>query len=103
MAMLLRRVGHQVDTAFDGVEAVERAETFRPDVMLLDLGMPRMNGYDVCRSIRQKPWGKDILIVALTGWGQDLDRKNSRDAGFDEHLVKPVNPLVLDEVIAANS
>jgi CheY-like chemotaxis protein len=68
--------------------------------MLLDLGMPEMNGYDVCRSIRQTPWGKGIRIVALTGWGQEQDRRNTREAGFDAHLVKPVDVSALKEMLA---
>ena len=60
-------------------------------MILLDVGMPRMNGYDACRAIRQQPWGKSIAIIAMTGWGQDDDRRKSREAGFDHHLVKPVD------------
>jgi signal transduction histidine kinase/CheY-like chemotaxis protein len=101
LAMLLKLGGHQVATAYDGIEAVEKAASYRPDVMLLDLGMPGKNGYDVCRSIRQEPWGKDIRIVALTGWGQEQDRQKTREAGFDEHLVKPVSATALNEVLAA--
>jgi DNA-binding response OmpR family regulator len=70
-------------------EAVEAAERFRPDVMLLDIGLPKLNGFDVCRRIRGQPWGKSIVMVALTGWGQEEDRRKSTDAGFDHHMVKP--------------
>ncbi len=101
LAMLLRLSGHEVETAHDGPEAIARAEALRPDVILLDLGLPGMSGYDVCRSIRQTPWGKNIRIVALTGWGQEQDRQSTREAGFDAHLVKPADPTVLDKVIAA--
>jgi CheY-like chemotaxis protein len=80
-------------------QAIEKAEQWRPQVMLLDIGMPEMNGYDVCRTIRQAPWGKDIRIVALTGWGQDQDRRRTREAGFDSHLVKPVDPKVLADAV----
>jgi signal transduction histidine kinase len=100
LALLLRYGGHVVETAYDGRQAIEKAEVWRPDVMLLDLGMPEINGYDVCRAIRQTTWGKDIQIVALTGWGQEQDRRNTRDAGFDAHLVKPVDPKVLGDVLA---
>jgi CheY-like chemotaxis protein len=103
MAKLLRLKGHDVETAFDGPEAITKAQAYRPDVMLLDIGMPGMNGYDVCRSIRQTPWGKDLRIVALTGWGQDQDRRNTREAGFDDHIVKPVDPGALDQLLAARS
>jgi PAS domain S-box-containing protein len=100
LALLLKLGGHQVDTAYDGVEAVRKAEANRPEVILLDIGMPGMNGYDVCRSIRNEPWGKEIRIVALTGWGQDQDHRNTRDAGFDHHLVKPVTASALHEALA---
>ena len=103
VAMLLRLSGHEVETAYDGMKAVEKAESYQPDIMLLDIGLPGMNGYDVCRSIRQQPWGKAIRIVALTGWGQDQDRRNAREAGFDDHLVKPVDPQTLRQAIAAQS
>ena len=83
--------GHETHTAFDGLQAVEAAAAFRPDVVLLDIGLPKLNGYDACRRIRSQPWGKDIGIVALTGWGQADDRKNSEEAGFNGHMVKPVD------------
>jgi CheY-like chemotaxis protein/two-component sensor histidine kinase len=95
LAMVLRAAGHATATAHDGVEAVERAEHFRPDVILLDIGLPRMNGHEACRSIRALPWARDLFIVALTGWGQEADRQQTRDAGFDLHLVKPVDPAGL--------
>jgi signal transduction histidine kinase/CheY-like chemotaxis protein len=100
LALLLKHRGHVVETAFDGAEAIKKAESWRPEVMLLDLGMPEMNGYEVCRSIRQRPWGRGIRIVALTGWGQERDRQNTRDAGFDAHLVKPVDVGLLGEVLS---
>jgi CheY-like chemotaxis protein len=100
LALLLRVSGHEVATAYNGIEAIEKADSYRPDVILLDIGLPGMNGYDVCRSIRQKSWGKDIRIVALTGWGQDQDRKNTHEAGFDHHLVKPVTANALSDVLA---
>jgi CheY-like chemotaxis protein len=90
MAMLFDTSGNETLTAYDGAEAVEAAETFRPDVILLDIGLPKMNGYEACRKIRQQPWGKDIIVIALTGWGQERDRQKSKDAGFNGHLVKPV-------------
>jgi CheY-like chemotaxis protein len=82
---------------------MEKADSYRPDIMLLDIGMPGMNGYDVCRAIRQTPWGKSIRIVALTGWGQEQDRRNAREAGFDDHLVKPVDPQVLRRAVSTKS
>jgi CheY-like chemotaxis protein len=81
--------------------AVEAAERFRPDLILLDIGLPGMNGYEVCRRIRAQPWGGDVVIVALTGWGQDEDRRRSRDAGFDHHVIKPVAYASLMELLTA--
>jgi PAS domain S-box-containing protein len=91
LALLLSMSGHETQAAYDGVEAVKSAEAFRPDVILLDIGMPKMNGYDACRAIREQPWGKSILMIALTGWGQEGDRRLSTAADFDHHLVKPVD------------
>ena len=98
--MLLGLTGHEVHTAYDGEEAVIAAEKFRPEVALLDIGMPRLNGYDACRRIREKPWGKDIFLIALTGWGQEDDRRRTEEAGFNCHMVKPVNPRDLMKVLA---
>jgi CheY-like chemotaxis protein/two-component sensor histidine kinase len=100
MAMLLKVTGHQTQIAYDGLEAVEAAESFRPEVVLLDIGLPKLNGYETAVAIRQQPWGKDMLLVALTGWGQDDDRQKSKDAGFDAHLVKPVEHSVLAKLLA---
>jgi PAS domain S-box-containing protein len=91
LAMLLQMEGDETTTAYDGAEAVQRAGEFRPDIVLLDIGMPRMNGYNACRAIRAAPGGGGITIIALTGWGQADDRRQSREAGFDGHLVKPVD------------
>ena len=91
LATLLRVTGHEAITAHDGVEALATAERFRPEVVFLDIGMPRMNGYDAARRIRQQEWGRDMLLVAVTGWGKDEDRRRSREAGFDAHLVKPAD------------
>lgn len=99
--MLLSMSGHRVETAHDGTEAVEKARSFRPDLVILDLGMPRLNGYGACRAIRQQPWGHRITIAALTGWGQPQDREKSREAGFDLHLVKPIGPSELQEILAS--
>jgi PAS domain S-box-containing protein len=91
LAALLKITGHETYVAHDGLAALEAAETHRPEVMLLDIGLPVLNGYEVCRRVRQQPWGKDIVLIAQTGWGQDEDRSKSRAAGFDGHLVKPVD------------
>ncbi len=101
LAMMLELMGHEVRTAHDGLEAVAGAAAFRPEVILLDIGMPRLNGYDACRRIREQPWGKNVVIVALTGWGQDEDKRRSQEAGFDNHLVKPVEPAALDKLLAS--
>jgi CheY-like chemotaxis protein len=84
--------------AYDGQNALELAEVFRPHMVLLDLGMPKMNGYDACRRIREQPWGAQMTLIAVTGWGQEDDRRKSTAAGFDGHLVKPVDPESLEEV-----
>jgi CheY-like chemotaxis protein len=91
LAMLLTVMGNETRTAHDGLEGVEQAEAFRPDLIVLDIGLPKLNGYDACCRIREKPWAKNTLIVAATGWGQEEDRRRSKEAGFDHHLVKPVD------------
>ncbi len=103
LAMLLTLKGNETHTASDGQEAVEAAARLRPDVILLDIGLPNMNGYEACRRIREQPGGNEVVIVALTGWGQDEDRRRSREAGFDEHLVKPLDPAVLMKLLAATA
>jgi len=91
LALLLELTGHEVFTSHDGQHALDLVEQRRPDVVLLDIGLPMLSGHEVCRRIRQQPWGKDIVLIALTGWGQEEDRRRSREAGFDGHLVKPVD------------
>jgi CheY-like chemotaxis protein len=91
LAMLLQLEGHETFVANDGAAALEAAASRRPDVVLLDIGLPVINGYEVCRRIRAESWGRAPVLIALTGWGQDEDRRKSREAGFDGHLVKPVN------------
>jgi CheY-like chemotaxis protein len=83
-----------------GINAIEAAELFRPDVILMDIGMPRLNGLDATRQIRARPWGKEILIIALTGWGQEGDKTQSRAAGCDGHLVKRVSLPELETLLA---
>ena len=99
LALLLRLDGHLVETANDGRRAVELAERFQPDAILLDLGMPGMNGYEVCEEIRARPWGSSVLMVAQTGWGQAQDRARTLDAGFDAHLTKPIDPDAVQEML----
>ena len=99
LAEVLRLMGCEAETAYDGVEGVEKAQELRPDALVLDLGMPRMNGFEACRRVRSQPWGREIKIVAVSGWGQQEDRRRSAEAGFDAHLVKPVVPDALLEVL----
>jgi len=91
LSVLLELSGHDVRLAHDGIDAVKTSDEFRPDVILLDIGLPRMNGYEAARVIRRRPWGNGVTLIALTGWGQKEDRERSKDAGFDTHLVKPVD------------
>ncbi|HYD56830.1 MAG TPA: ATP-binding protein [Burkholderiales bacterium] len=102
LAVMLRVGGHEVCTAYDGQEAVELAADFRPALALLDIGMPRLNGYDAARRLRESSHGRDMVLIALTGWGQPEDKQRSQAAGFDHHLVKPVDPSVLDRLLAAS-
>src|SRR5689334_2813302 len=96
---MLRLLGNEVRTANDGAEALEAAERFLPEVILMDVGMPRLNGLDATRCIRGQPWGREITIIALTGWGHENDRERSRAAGCDGHLVKPVNLPDLEKLL----
>jgi len=91
LAMLLEITGNKTFMAHDGVEALAMVEKHRPEVMLLDIGLPKLDGHEVCRRVREMPWGRDIVIIALTGWGQEDDRRKSEEAGFNGHLVKPVD------------
>jgi PAS domain S-box-containing protein len=100
LAMLLELDGHEVRVAHGGRAALALAQAFRPAVVLLDIGMPDLNGYDVASTLRREPWGSAIHLVALTGWGQDDDRRRSKDAGFDRHLTKPLDPRALSEVLS---
>lgn len=103
LAMLLRLTGNEVHTGYDGLEGVETAERLQPDVVLLDIGMPNLNGHDACRRIREEAWGKDMVLIALTGWGQEEDRRRTVEAGFDAHMVKPVDPTALLKLLASLS
>lgn len=101
-AILLGLLGNEVATAVDGIDAVTTAERFRPDVILMDIGLPKLDGHSATRRIREEPWGKDIIIVAVTGWGQDVDRAKSSAAGCDAHLVKPIEFSELDAILDAS-
>jgi CheY-like chemotaxis protein len=100
LARLLKLNGHDTHQAYDGLEAVSAPERIQPDAVLIDLGLPKLNGFEVCRQIRQQPWGKTMLLVALTGWGQEEDRRRSEQTGFDRHLVKPVDLNELTQLLA---
>lgn len=100
MAMMLSMMGHETRTAHDGEAAVATAEAFRPQVVLLDIGLPKLNGYEVAQRIRKEEWGTSMFLVAITGWGQDEDRRRSEDVGMNLHLVKPVEPSALDRLLA---
>ncbi len=99
LSNILRLMGHETRVARDGQQAYDAAAEFRPDIALLDIGMPLLNGYDVARRVREQPWGGAIRLVAVTGWGQDADRLLSEAAGFDLHLVKPVDPAALEALV----
>jgi PAS domain S-box-containing protein len=100
-AILLRMLGHKVETAHDGHSALETVQTFQPEVILLDIGLPGISGYDVARALRAKPENRPLILVAVTGYGQDEDCRRSAEAGFDRHLVKPVNPVTLAGLLAS--
>jgi PAS domain S-box-containing protein len=100
LSMLLQAMGHDTRVVHDGVEALEEAEIFRPDIVLLDIGMPRLDGYETARRLASRPWAADTQIVAVTGWGQETDRQRAKDAGFHRHLVKPVDLDALREVMS---
>jgi PAS domain S-box-containing protein len=99
MATLLRILKQEVAQAHDGVQALEVAEQFRPQLILMDIGMPRMNGHEACRALRARDWGREITIAALTGWGQDEDKAHCRESGFDHHFVKPLESGALERLI----
>jgi PAS domain S-box-containing protein len=100
LAMMLRLMGNEVRAVHDGAQAIEQAVAFAPELVLLDIGMPGLDGYEVARRIREQQWDRNLVLVALTGWGQEEDRRRSIDAGFDHHFTKPVNPAVLERLIA---
>ena len=101
LAMLLRMMGHEVETASDGASGLEKAVAFKPNVAILDIGLPKVNGYELAKQIREQPWSKNVILVALTGWGQEQHRRRSEEAGFNHHLTKPVEFDVLQEILAA--
>ena len=103
LGLLLEIDGHEVRVAHGGHAAVAIAQAFRPDVALLDIGMPELSGYEVAAALRQEPWGRAIQLIALTGWGQESDRRQSQAAGFDRHLTKPIDMEALCNVLSRRS
>jgi CheY-like chemotaxis protein/two-component sensor histidine kinase len=101
LAMLLRTTGNDIRTAYDGLEAVQVASEFRPDVVLLDIGLPKIDGHEVAQRIRKEPWGRPMCLIAVTGWSDETDRARSRAAGFDHHLVKPLDTGHLAQLLAS--
>jgi PAS domain S-box-containing protein len=101
LALLLELMGNNVRTVYDGASALEAATAYRPDVVLLDIGLPERNGYEVAREIRASPQLKGVVLIAQTGWGQEEDHRRTKEAGFDHHLVKPVDPQKLQELLAS--
>ena len=99
MAMLLRLRRHDVRVVHDGPAAIQAATDFQPEVVLLDIGLPGMSGYEVARKLRQAPGGEKLVLAAMTGYGQDEDRRRSKEAGFDQHFTKPVDPEQLQGLL----
>ena len=97
--VMLQTIGHEVEIAHDGIEALDKAARFRPEIVVLDVGMPKMNGYDAARQLRQQPWAQDVVLIAVTGWGNESDKRETAEAGFDVHLVKPVDPVALGHIM----
>ena len=101
LSRIVQTLGNETQVAADGAQAIAAAEAFRPHVIFMDIGMPRMNGYEAAERLRQEPWGKDIVLVALTGWGQEEDRRRTQRAGFNHHLVKPADLDEVQQVLAS--
>ncbi|KAK43366.1 response regulator [Caballeronia sp. EK] len=100
MSMLLEALGHEVRTEHDGPRALASIDDFKPDVVVLDIGLPGMSGFDVAREMRKRDATRSVLLLALTGWGSEADRQSALDAGFDHHLTKPVDVTDLEALLA---
>jgi CheY-like chemotaxis protein len=96
LGMLLKIAGHEAHLAHDGTTALDLAERLKPDVVVLDIGMPALNGYQVAERIRAAAWGRRMVLIAVTGWGQESDKRKAQTAGFDHHLTKPMDPAELE-------
>lgn len=100
IALMAQLWGHDVRTAHTGQAALEMAEDYRPEVVLLDIGLPGMDGFEVARRLREQEWMTGVMLVAMTGYGQEEDRRRSREVGFDHHMVKPIDPATLQALLA---
>ena len=100
LAMMLSIMGHETRTSHDGEAALTIAESFLPDVVLLDIGLPKLNGYEVAQRIRENAWGHSMFLIAVTGWGQEEDRQRSSEVGLNVHMVKPVEPAALERLLS---
>jgi CheY-like chemotaxis protein len=98
-ARLVRALGHDVEVTFSGDEALAVAERFRPDVVLMDIGLPGLDGYQTAAALRATPWGGGVRLIAVSGWARDADRRRAHEAGFDRHLTKPIDPDVLEALL----
>jgi two-component system CheB/CheR fusion protein len=103
LVMLLQMFGHEAQAAYSGQTALETAVVYLPDFVLLDIGLPDMSGYEVARYLRQQPQTKDVRLIAMTGYGQDSDRQRSQEAGCEHHLVKPVDPQKLQDLLGTQA
>ncbi len=93
-------MGHEVDKVYDGVAALQTAARLQPDVVLMDIGLPKLSGYEVARRIREQPWGRRMALIALTGWGTEEDKRRALEAGFDHPLTKPIEIVALERLLA---
>lgn len=100
LSLLLEALGHEARIAHNGIQALGIAHEFQPDAMIIDIGMPGLDGHDLARRIRTEAWGKDLLLIAASGWGQNEDKQRSLEAGFNMHLVKPVELQTLEGLLA---
>jgi CheY-like chemotaxis protein len=101
LAAMLGVLGHEARVAYDGAQAIALADDFRPDIVLMDIGMPKFNGFQVAQRLRAQPWADRVVLIAITGWDQPEDRRCSKEAGFDAHLAKPVDPELLFRLLGA--
>ena len=101
-AAVLELLGNSARAAHSGADALEIADEFEPDVMLIDIGMPKMNGYELARAVRAKSWGADVMLISLTGWTEEDNPSQAKEAGFDVHLTKPADPDALQKLLAAD-